>query len=120
MDAITVNGKSYLPKADADGSRLKEFTSNKWFGWRSKFFSGDWKIPTDGVSKVTSNERRIVHNPTYTSTRKSDGKTSTGENELATQDSLIPSVQDGVETTVTVTKADGSQYKYKIKPEEKK
>jgi len=116
LDAITVNGKSYLPKADADGSRLKEFTSNKWFGWGSKFFSGDWEIPTEGVSTVTSKERRITHEPTYTSTRQSDGATSTGQDERATQDSLRPAEETGVETTVTVKSSDGTEYEYKVGP----
>ena len=116
LDVITVNGKSYLPRADEDGARLKEFTSNKWFGWGSKFFSGDWEIPTEGVSTVTSKERRITHEPTYTSTRQSDGATNTGQDERATQDSLRPAEETGVETTVTVKSSNGTEYEYKVRP----
>lgn len=120
LDVITVNGKSYSPKADEDGARLKEFTSNKWFGWGSKFFSGDWKIPTDGVSKATSSERRITHDPTYTSTRKSDGATNTGKNERQTQEALRPELENGVKKNVKVTSSDGTSYEYKVWREKEK
>ena len=116
LDVITVNGKSYSPNANNKDERLKEYTSSKWFGWSSKYFSGNWKFPTEGRAKPTAQERVQKGVETYTSTRKSDNVTASGVNEKATQDALLPEALDNVETKVTITNSDGTQYTRTIDP----
>ena len=118
LDNITINGKTYAPQTDQEGQRLAKFTSNKWFGWGSTYFTGEWKFPVEETTTLTGGARVKPSNVTYTSTRKSDSKTNTGTNELATQDALKPDLKPGVETTVTVTNSDGTTREYKIKSEE--
>ena len=117
LDVIIINGKEYSPKADSDGSRLAKYTSNEEYGWGSKFFDPNWVPKSKGRAQSTVGERKVVHEATYTSTRKSDNKSVTGQDEKATQDALKPNAKEGTEINVTVTYSDGSQNRYKVKPE---
>lgn len=119
LDVITVNGKTYSPKAD-DGTRLKTYTDNKWFGWGSKYYSGDWKYPTEGVSTATGKERKSEDSVKYKATRESDKKEAEDENQIKAQDKLRPEARDGVETTVTVKNIEGQgSYEYQVEAKKK-
>ena len=119
LDVITINGKTYSPKAD-DGTRLKTYTDNKWFGWGSKYYSGDWKYPTEGVSTATGKERKTEGSSYYRATRESDREVAEDENQIKAQDKLRPEAKDGIETTVTVKNIEGQgSYEYRVEAKKK-
>ena len=118
LDVITVNGKTYSPRAD-DGTRLKKYTDNKWFGWGSKYYSGDWKYPTEGVSTATGKERKSEDSVKYRAIRKSDNKKAEGDTQENAQKELIPDAKEGVKTTVTIYNIHGESSSHIVEPKKK-
>jgi len=93
---ITIGGKTYAAKADTDGARLKQFTSNEYFGWGAEYFNDPEALKKKNLG-APEVENKIKEKVTVKN--ESTGKEYSAESEETARNNAELDIIDGTVVT---------------------